>query len=383
MSGVRNWLSSVKQVFGRSSAPDASVRWFGKLPSAADYLTRQDQPPWAKAFADWMIAGVEAYHRVVPRRADDERMPPSWGIVRLPKSDVSVIFSMRDYGGDARGRDFPLAYFIGVQSNRVSGPTCDECAALFSIVLELDGFHAALEADVSAKGGPGSGRFDSRAISLQGFDAPVPSRDWSEAARRLPWLQWFRAVQGPHSMSDAEEWKRVLDTWSARITAADGPGFQPNLRFPLARNASWELQVRGWLVWLESRMRLHERFCTCLCATRTAAGDDALNLLARTVVPDDFMLLTSRASQLEYMDWAGRMSASNADAAAPTAEALPSAAEGEAAEADPIDPTGDRAAPLDQDAQPRPQLERGPIQAPPGEDGESWYDFVTRTARSP
>ncbi|MBN2559716.1 MAG: hypothetical protein JXQ75_02135, partial [Phycisphaerae bacterium] len=120
-----SWTNLFKSKKGPNLTPDPRLRWFGKLPTYADYYNSTADEAWTREFNDWILDGYEIYYRRLKSAEADEprggnggkrRLPISACVIRLPKSGMTVLASVQDYGGDMRGRPFPISFYVAVPS---------------------------------------------------------------------------------------------------------------------------------------------------------------------------------------------------------------------------------------------------------------------------
>jgi hypothetical protein len=312
--------------------PDPRLRWFGKLPTYADYYTSATDEEWAVEFNDWILKGFELY---MSRGRDSPRVPrlPSAAcILRLPKAPMTVFASIQDYGGDMRGRPFPLCFYVGLPSLDWPGPTSDRALAGLRVLYELTELRDRVTRFFNSPG-----RFDTafggREISLAGMAAQSRGHAtetgdlaWVTAARSLSLADWFQAARPCLKVDDLDSWFRLTSAWGENIAKLDSEDFGPTLRFPLVTDIPLEVQAAGWLHWLERRMDLKERLLSLLVSKDASSETGRLTVVAREVLPEDFLLMTSLAGSLSYVDdlcALAEVGARDSQAASGVAEARP------------------------------------------------------------
>ena len=295
------WTDLFKSKSGKLK-PDPRIRWFGKLPTYPDYYRSPADEGWAVEFADWVMKGFELYQgRKVGGGRARPRMPVGACILRLPKSGMTVLASILDFGGDQRGRPFPLCFYVGVPTPRWSGPTSDRLHGASRVVNDL----LALRRDVAwFVNSPGHFEtvFGNREVDLDGIDEESIDRPWAEPAKALAMADWFEAVKPELEVEDQTTWLRLAAGWGDNLSKYEGKDFEPTLRFPLAMNAVCDVQVAGWIRWLESRLDLRRRLLSLVISGDLESEPGHLAVIARDIVPDDFLLLTSEAKTLVYLD---------------------------------------------------------------------------------
>jgi hypothetical protein len=282
--------------------PDGRVRWFGKLPTYADYYRSPTEEDWTVEFNEWVLRGFEIYQsRLVQSGGRRQRVPVLQGVIRLPKSRMTVFASLQDYGGDMHGRPFPLCFFAGMPTPQWPGPTGDHAAAGLRVIRDLTRLHREVPRLLK-----GPGRFESifggQTVDLDPVVAGAADGSWQAAAQALSLTDWFAGAQAVLRVKDLETWFGLAVRWGDRIVDLESDTFEPTLRLPLAGGIAAEVQAAGWLHWLESRMDLDRRaLCLAICGeTEREAGH--LCVIARDSVPEDFVLATALAGTVAYAD---------------------------------------------------------------------------------
>ena len=295
---------SWKDLFKSKSArikPDPRVRWFGKLPTYADYYSSATDEEWAVEFNDWVLKGFELALGRRPHNEHDARLPSAACVVRLPKSAMTVFASIQDYGGDMRGRPFPLCFYVGIPSEPWPGPTSGRTVAALRVLRELTALREQVVRFFNAPG-----RFETvfggREIDLSGFDAESSDDSWLASARSLSLADWFGQASPGLKVDDAQTWLQLVSAWGDTIAKLESDEFGPTLRFPLAMSLPFEVQVPGWIHWIERRMDVTERYLSLLISKQPGGQTGRLSVVARQVVPEDFLLMTPLASTLPYVD---------------------------------------------------------------------------------
>lgn len=281
--------------------PDPRLRWFGKLPIYADYYSSPPDADWAVEFNDWVLKGCEVFVARAREAGQDPRLPSAACAVRMPKSQMTVFAAFQDYGGDSRGRPFPLCFYVGVPSGLWPGPGSEHALAALRVLSDLTAIR-----DQVIRFSDTPGRFDlvfaGREIDLEGVDGETSDATWLEGARGLAAADWFGAIQPCLQTGDAEAWFGLMAAWGDEIVKLAGEEFSPTLRFPLAMSIPLELQVAGWLRWLERRMKLSERELSLLICKDLSGGTGRLTVVARASLPEDYLLLTPLANTLPFVD---------------------------------------------------------------------------------
>jgi hypothetical protein len=283
------------------ATPDPRLRWFGKLPTYADYYSSATDEEWAVEFNEWVLKGFEVY---MTRRRDgprEERLPLAVCALRLPKSGMTVFAYVEDYGGDMRGRPFPLCFYVGVPSAMWPGPTSDRVLAGLRVLRDLMGLRALISRFFN---NPGrfEGVFGGREIDLRGIDEETRDASWQSAAKSLSLAEWFEAARPCLKVNDLPTWLQLASAWGDDIARLESEEFGPTLRFPLVIGQPLEMQVSGWLRWLEQRMNLEERAFSLLICKTSDGSTGYLSVVLRDLVPEDFLLMTAQARSLSYVD---------------------------------------------------------------------------------
>jgi hypothetical protein len=311
MSRMTGWTG----LFGSRSSkrkPDPRIRWFGKLPTYADYYSSGSDEDWVVEFNDWILEGFEKYLRFSrekrtagapsARSSGPPRVPAAGLMIRLPKSDMTVFASVQDYGGDMVGRPFPLCFYVAVPTARWTGPTSDQLAGATRVVEDLMGLHHEIVHFLNAPGGFKS-LFEDRELDLTGVDGQSSDDSWLQDASRISMADWFDAAREELGAADLEAWFGHVGRWGDRIAALESGDFEPTLCLPLARTVNLHLQTAGWIRWLESRLNLKRRALSLLLTGGSGDGQmRRLFVIARDPRAEDFVLLTPLGSSLRYVD---------------------------------------------------------------------------------
>lgn len=294
---------------GEKVKPDPRIRWFGKLPSYPDYYSSQADEDWVVEFNDWVLKGFELYRN---RLANDglrgAPLPISGGVIRLPKSGMTVFVSILDFGGDMRGRPFPMCFYVGVPTAHWPGPTSDRLAGAHRVIRELVSMRREIPRFLNSPG-----RFDAtfghRELDLAGIDADESDASWLTAAQAIPLEDWFEAAKPGMKVTDWSTWFGLATAFAENIAEHETESFAPTFRFPLAMRFSVDAQVSGWLRWLEGRMDLERRSLSLVVTGEASDAFGSVSVIARELIPDDFLLATPLASSLPYVDDLGRVAA--------------------------------------------------------------------------
>ncbi|MCK4658659.1 MAG: DUF2094 domain-containing protein [Phycisphaerae bacterium] len=282
--------------------PDPQIRWFGKLPTYADYYRSRSDEEWSVEFNNWVLKGFEMYQQ--RRSADMQRhgrLPLAACVLRLPESGMTVFASIQDYGGDMRGRPFPICFYAGVPSEDWKGPTSSHIGAASRVIRDLLALRQEVPRFLNSPGRFET-HFGDREVNLSGIDDQTEGDSWLEQARKIPLCDWMSGAQAGLEVQDPQVWFDLVEQWGEKIAGLESKKFEPTLRFPLAAGIGVEVQTAGWLRWLESRMDLKRRLLTLMVYGDTEQGVGHLVVVARELVAEDFLLLTPAANTLYCMD---------------------------------------------------------------------------------
>ncbi|MHC4094135.1 MAG: hypothetical protein ACYSVY_28315 [Planctomycetota bacterium] len=296
-----SWTSLFKS---RSSKlkPDPRVRWFGKLPTYADYYSSKTDASWAVEFNDWVIKAYQMYRtRLTGMDHKDRRLPICACVIRLPESEMTVFSSVQDYGGDMRGRPFPLCFYVAVPTAQWPGPTSDHLAAAARAVRDLTALRREVPRFLNSPG-PFEAIFGEREVDLSGMDGQSQDDSWMERARKLSLADWFEGAKSGLKIKDPAAWLGYVAHWGDKLASLESKTFEPTLRLPLSAGVPSDLQMAGWLRWLESRMDLSRRSLSLMISGDLATSTGQLSVIAREVEPQDFLLMTTAAETLAYVD---------------------------------------------------------------------------------
>lgn len=304
------WTDIFKSKKSVDLKPDPRIRWFGKLPTYADYYTSPTDAEWATEFNEWVLKGYEVYYGRENSRAGQgdgqprpgsERLPLAGCVLRLPKSGMTVFASIQDYGGDMRGRHFPLCFYAGHPSSPWPAPESSRIWPALGLVESLMN----LREDV-LKHFRSPGRFESRfadrTVDMSALSDSRSDDTWRRAARTIPLSDWFEAVKPALKFDSLGRWHASVHNWGNGIKACDSESFEPTFRFPLAMSLSIDAQLAGWIRWLERKMYLKERFLSLMFTTGNRDEIGFFTVIARPLVAEDFMIITNQAKSLSYLD---------------------------------------------------------------------------------
>jgi len=291
---------------GARRKPDPQVRWFGKLPTYADYYSSAADADWVLEYNDWLLKGCELFYARRRSHGVEARLPAGACAVRMPKSQMVVLAALLDYGGDMRGRPFPLSFYVGVPAEIWPGLTAQSVLPVLRVLSELIGLREQVNRFFKAPA-----RFEAvfggRELDLSTVCGEVEAESWEVAAGRVSLAEWF-ALAGPVLRAQSvEAWIGALDAWGARLAQLNDEETGPTLRLPIVSRLPTEPQIAGWVSWVERRVNL-DRWPVSLLATidpQEATG--GVTLVCRDVVAEDFLLLTPLRGTLAYVDDASQV----------------------------------------------------------------------------
>ena len=296
---------ALKDLFKSKSArmkPDPRIRWFGKLPTYPDYYSSRADEEWAVEFNDWVLKGFEQYRsRLVGERKSVGKLPLSGCAIRLPKSGMTAFTSFLDYGGDMRGRPFPMCFYVGVPTEQWPGPTSDHLSGASRAIRDLLALRREVARFLNSPGRLES-VFGDREVDLDGIDAKTSDTSWLAAGKQIKLTDWFEQVRGCIKAGSSGTWLRLATAWGENLARHDSKDFEPTLRFPLAMRLSPDAQIAGWIRWLESRLDLTRRSLSLIVTGEPDHQAGHLTVIARHVVADDFLLLAPLPNPPPYLD---------------------------------------------------------------------------------
>lgn len=289
---------------------DDRLRWFGKLSTYADYYTSKADEEWAVEFNDWVLKGYEQYmSRQKTAGRHVEQLAMSRLALRLPKSGMTVLASLQDYGGDMRGRPFPLCFYVGIPTANWPGPASGRAGGALGVLRDLENLEHEVTRFFSAPG-----RFDTvfadRQMPLNGMESAEDDTAWTKPAGDIALADWYAGVRDGLPAASSEAWFAAVKKWGDAVSQmCAGDDAEATLRFPIASGIDPDVQAVGWLRWLESRMDLSKRFVSVLLCDAEPGRPGRLTIVAREPMMDDFLLLTPLADTLNYVDDACRLAA--------------------------------------------------------------------------
>ncbi len=283
---------------------DSRLRWFGKLPTYADYYSSPADEDWVVEFNDWLLRGYEVYHHRQHEGGNKGKrapLPMTDCAIRLPKSRATVLATIQDYGGDMRGRPFPLTFYVGLPSGRWPGPTADASPPAMEVLAGLNSLrHEVMR--FSRAPGRFESVFSDREVDVEGLTNGTKDGGWLEEARRIPLKAWFDGLKTGLSTDDPAIWLGLVEKWGDAVAGLESGSFEPTFSFPLAAGLPMHVQVAAWLRWLEPLMDLEKRSLSLIVTEGQEGGSGRLLVIARDLVQEDFLLLTPLYRSLPYLD---------------------------------------------------------------------------------
>lgn len=296
---------ALKDLFKSKSArhrADPRIRWFGKLPTYPDYYSSNPDEAWVVEFNDWVLKGFEVYRgRQAGTGRSVAKLPISGCAIRLPKSEMTVFVSILDFGGDMRGRPFPMCFYAAVPTVQWPGPTSERLAGASRAIRDLLALRRAIPRFLNSPGRFES-MFGSREVDLHDVDGETTSASWVAAGKQIALGDWFEAAKDGIKVKDAATWFQLAQEWGDSLASHESKTFEPTLRFPLAMRLPLDAQLAGWVRWLETRMDLKRRLLSLFVSGEPGEGVGHLTAVARQPLDDDFLLLTPLAQTLSYLD---------------------------------------------------------------------------------
>jgi type VI secretion system ImpM family protein len=127
---MRSLLSKLKNLRGGAFSGDVVLRAFGKLPISREFIHVEDGEGPARAFAEWLGSGHDAW---VASHSDSTRgeLQPARLAVAMPSHESTWIVATVWPSHDAAPRHFPFTLFVTVP---VSGAPADPTARVLQCV---------------------------------------------------------------------------------------------------------------------------------------------------------------------------------------------------------------------------------------------------------
>lgn len=282
--------------------PDPRIRWFGKLPTYPDYYSSGTDEAWTVEFSEWVLKGFELYHsRIAGSGKPRERLPVAACALRLPRSRMTVFASVLDYGGDLRGRPFPMCFYAGVPSASWPGPTSDRVVPAARVIRDLIALRREVPRFLNSPG-RFEATFGAREVDLAGVCGGSSDESWLSAGKEMPFGEWFGKTRGGLSAGDWEAWERAVACWGENLAKHTGSRFEATVILPLVMGSFLDAQIAGWIHWLERRFDLRRKFLSLVVVGDPDGGSGILGVIARELVADDFLLVTTLGRTLPYVE---------------------------------------------------------------------------------
>ncbi len=316
--GLRNFFRSRND----GLKPDPKLRWFGKLPTYADYYRTQGDEAWTVELCDWLLKGFELYcARQAGEGRRPERLANAIGVLRLPESQMTALVAFFDFGGDARGRPFPMCFYVGIPTELCLGLTLDRVAGVLKVLGDLMELRQEVEL-FTASARSIDDVFGSREMEVGALETNSMGADLWVTADQVDWNVWFDRIKPLLRIEDRAAWLSCVEAFGANLTASESRTFEPTVSFPIAGQSPLEIQVAGWIVWLGHRIDLGRRSLSLFVSGDLQAGPGSLTTVAHDLMPEDFLLLTSQATSLSYLDSLERVGGADGNSDSPCSEEL-------------------------------------------------------------
>lgn len=281
---------------------DGRVHWFGKLPTYPDYYTSPGDDEWSLEFNDWILKGFEMYRsRSAQTSTGRSLLPLGACLVRLPESGMTVLAAILDYGGDMRGRPFPMCFYVGIPSAALPGPTSVGCTGIVETIERLLGLRRDVSRFVNSPG-KFEHTFGDREIDLSWLGEDDGDDAWTKHAREIGFGAWFEAVREGVKTKEPGGWVGQVGLRGEGISSLASASFEATLRFPIATRWPLSVQVSGWLAWLGSKISLKKRVYSMFFSSCWEGDMGWLTLVIRPVIEEDFVLMTPAGKALAYVD---------------------------------------------------------------------------------
>ncbi len=295
------WTDIFKSKASESQV-DGRVRWFGKLPTYPDYYTSAGDDEWCLEFNDWILKGFEIYKgRADQAGGSRSLLPLSVCAARLAESEMTVLAAILDFGGDMRGRPFPMCFYVGLPTAALSGPTDRTVGGVMATLERL----LAMRRDVSRfLNSPGKFEhsFGERELDLSWLESPDGDDAWLRQAREVPFRTWFGGVQDGLKTKEEQAWLGQVSRRGESIRSLASGAFDVTLRFPVTGSLASATQVAGWLRWLGSRASLQKRAFSLFVSNGWDNAIGWLGVVMRPLLEEDFLLMTPAHKTLGYVD---------------------------------------------------------------------------------
>lgn len=300
MAGLGSFLG--KLFGGEGDRNLAVLRAYGKLPFYAEYRRLELSPGTPTAFSRWLDEGRLAWVRS-PTRSPQGTTRASRLLIALPECREVVIASIWD-SRDSLGRVFPFSFFVVCPPEALGADPLQQwvCAnAIHSLFTQL-------HAELHHLGGGGDfyRHYHKRAVPLRPDDVDARLERFKAAAAAILAADWFAATGLDHSITPADWYPgllRRMRRWAAQ------PAAELALSCPLARGASYAVQVVLWLTWLGGLIRRTGKPLRLIVPAEETAPPVCLHVLLRDLMADDYQLLTSDEAAYGFVEHLGMVPA--------------------------------------------------------------------------
>ncbi len=282
--------------------PDGRVHWFGKLPTYPDYYASPGDDDWCLEFNDWVLKGFEVYRsRSAMAELKRSLLPLGGCVVHLPASQMTVLAAILDYGGDMRGRPFPMCFYVGVPTSMVLGTTVGQSVGVLGVLDRLLDMRRDVSRFVNSPG-KFEHTFGNREVDVSWVGEDDRDDSWMREAREIGFGDWFDVVRAGVKTKDQGVWLAQVSRRGKGISSLASDSFEATLRFPVAGGWPISVQVAGWLAWLDSRVGLDKRVCSMFLSDGWDGGVGWMGLAIRSLLEEDFLLMTPAGKMLNYVD---------------------------------------------------------------------------------
>ncbi len=294
---MRSLLSKLRNLRGGSFSGDVVLRAFGKLPIFREYIHVEDGEGPARAFAEWLGSGHDAWVAAHTEATRGELQPARLAIT-MPGHESTWIVAAVWPSHDAAPRHFPFTLFVTIPA---SGAPADPTGRLLNcqqVWERLDDIWSRLQpTDANACH---AALRDAR-LTLAPIDAQSATQQIAADASKISWRAWLDALARQHGSVDAAHWmwwlKLLADGWSL-----DNAERRPvSARCPLTGEFPMMTQAVTWLQWLEKRVFSSSRRATgpaplsIMLPASPSPAKPALTVLEGSPEPHDVQLLTTNA----------------------------------------------------------------------------------------
>jgi len=295
VAGLGSFLG--KLFGGEGDRNPAVLRAYGKLPFYAEYRRLEVSPGTPTAFSRWLDEGRLAWVRS-PTRSPQGTTRASRLLIALPECREVVVASVWE-SRDSLGRVFPFSFFVVCPPEALGADPLQQWVAADAI----HGLFAQLHAELHHLGSGGDfyRHYHKRAVPLRPDDADARLERFKAAAAAIVASDWFEAAALDHSIAPAEWYAgllRRMRRWSAQPAAA----CELAVSCPLARGASYAVQVVLWLTWLGGLIRRTGRQPRLIVPAEGASPPGCLHVLLRDLMAEDYQLLTSDEAAYGFVE---------------------------------------------------------------------------------